>query len=112
MILYLSGRDTDDLLMVLEGVAGVVFKRSDERKKRKYFEKGARKDSMGEVSAKIFLGSSVEAKARAAVREIVVEGVRSKQVAVVIKSEGNAEIALAGPNPDEGQLQALADRLM
>ena len=33
--------------MVLEGVVGVVFKRSDERKKRKYFEKGARKDSMG-----------------------------------------------------------------
>ena len=32
MILYLSGRDTDDLLMVLEGVAGVVFKRSDERR--------------------------------------------------------------------------------
>ena len=54
MILYLSGRDTDDLLMVLEGVAGVVFKRSDERKKRKYFEKGVRKDSMGEVSAKVF----------------------------------------------------------
>ena len=112
MILYLSGRDTDDLLMVLEGVAGVVIKRSAERKKRKYFEKGARKDSMGEVSAKIFLGSGVGAKARAAAREIVVEGVRSKQVAVVIKGEGNAEIALAGPSPDEGQLQALADRLM
>ena len=74
MILYLSGRDTDDLLMVLEGVAGVVFKRSDERKKRKYFEKGARKDSMGEVSAKVFLGSGGGAKARAAVREIVIEG--------------------------------------
>ena len=64
---------------------------------------------MGEVSAKVFLGSGVEAKARAAVREIVVEGVRSKQVAVVIKGEENAEIALAGPNPDEGQLQALAE---
>ena len=61
--------------MVLEGVTGVVFKRSDERKKRKYFEKGA-KDSMGEVSAKVFLGS------------VVVLSVRSKQVAVVDKRRG------------------------
>lgn len=108
MIFYLSGRDTDELLMVLEGVEGVVVKRSAERKKRKYFEKGARKDSMGEVSAKVFISGEIAAEAR----DILVEGVRAKQVEVVIKGEGDAETVFAGPNDERGPLQALADLLV
>ena len=107
MILYLSGRDTDELLMVLEGVAGVVVKRSAERKKRKYFEKGARKESMGQASAKVFFSGEIASEAR----EIVVEGVRSKEVEVVIKDEGDAETVFAGPSGDEALLRALAGRL-
>ena len=108
MIFYLLGRDTDELLMVLEGVEGVVVKRSAERKKRKYFEKGARKYSMGEVSAKVFISGEIAAEAR----DIVVEGVRAKQVEVVIKGEGDAETVFAGPNDERGRLQALADLLV
>ena len=111
MILYLSGRDTDDLLMVLEGVQGVVIKRSAERKKRKQFEKGARKDSMGEASGTVFLDSGMGDKAMEAVREIVVEGVRVKQVEIVLKSAEDAEVAFVGPSDDEGQLQVLAGAL-
>ena len=108
MIFYLSGLETDDLLMVLEGVEGAVVKRSAERKKRKYFEKGARKDSMGAVSAKVFISGEIAAEAR----DIVVEGVRAKQVEVVIKGEGDVETVFVGPNDERGQLQALADLLV
>ena len=99
MIFYVLGRDTDELLMVLEGVEGVVVKRSAERKKRKYFEKGARKDSMGAVSAKVFISGEIAAQAR----DIVVVGVRAKQVEVVIKGERDAETVFAGPNDERGQ---------
>lgn len=112
MILYVSGRDTDDLLMVLEGVTGVVVKRSAERKKRKHFEKGARKDSMGEASGTVFLQGGVDGQALAVVRGMLVEGVRSKQVEVVIKGEGDEEIVFAGPSEDEGALTKLAEVLV
>lgn len=111
MILYLSGRDTDELLMVLEGVRGVVIKRSDERKKRKQFERGARKESMGAASAAIFLGRDMMPQSMATVRDIVVEGVRAKRVDVVVKDAEGAETSFSAPIDDEDILRALADAL-
>jgi len=109
MILYVSGRDTDELLMVLEGVRGVTVKRSQERKKRKYFEKGARKESMGQASATVFLDSAMGANELAAVRDILVQGVRCKEVEVVVKEAGDR--AFAGPAADAEILVALTNAL-
>ena len=107
MIFYVSGGDTDELLMVLEGVGGVVVKRSAERKKRKYFEKGARPDSMGQASAKVFITGEIPAVARAA----VVEAVREREIAVTFGSEGIHKVVYVGPSDDERHLQALAEWL-
>ena len=109
MIFYLLGRDTDELLMVLEGVEGVVVKRSAERKKRKYFEKGARKDSMGASSGAVFLQSGMGVQAVEEVRELVVEGMREKQIDLVIKGGDREDVSFSAPLVDQGQLRALAE---
>ena len=89
--------------MVLDRGGGCgVQTEFDERKKPKVWlaEKGARKDSIPRGFGD-FLGSGVEAKVcERAVREIVIEGVRSKQVAVVIKGLRGMrrDRPLAGPN--------------
>lgn len=109
MIHYLSGRDTDDLLMVLEGLQGVVIKRSAERQKRKQFEKGARKDSMGAASGTVFLQSGMGGQAIEEVRELVVEGMREKQIDLVIKGGDREDVSFSAPLVDQGQLRALAE---
>ena len=109
MIIYLSGRDTDDVLMVLEGVRGVTVKRSQERKKRKYFEKGARAESMGQASATVFLDNGMEAREMGVVRGVLVEGVRCKEVEIVVKKAGDR--TFAGPSADGEILIALTEAL-
>ena len=105
MILYVSGRDTDELLMVLEGISGVVVKRSDERKKRKEFERGVRSDSMGSASAAIFVGRESEL-----VREVVVEVMRVREIELSIKDNTDAAASFCGPL-DEATLLLLASKL-
>jgi len=105
MILYVSGRDTDELLMVLEGISGVVVKRSDERKKRKEFERGVRSDSMGSASAVIFVGREAEL-----VREVVVEVMRVREIELSIKGNTDTEASFCGPLDDLTSL-SLASKL-
>ena len=100
------GRDTDESLIVLYALAGVIVRdQSDELQEalQAMGLKRCRACHSPDVAARwrmrsgcllLVQAASNATRRQAAMQEIVDEGKRSKQVAAVIKGEGNAEVPI------------------
>lgn len=109
MDISLSGQDLDDLLAALEGVEGVVVDRNNEKKTGKLFDRDLKAEPLTIAAATLIIGLKVLPKAIDAVRDIIVEYIRSRKVIIMIKDEVGSEISFSGPIKDENKLRALAD---